>query len=70
MLVAGVIFFINPGKWAEGILENQVATVSEASPTKSRLSESKDCLQALPSESDFNKVKTENNNEYKDFSKQ
>jgi hypothetical protein len=35
-----------------------VATVSEASPTKSRLSESKDCLQALPSESDFNKVKT------------
>ena len=34
-----------------------MATVSEASPTKSRLSESKDCLQALPSESDFNKVK-------------
>lgn len=33
-----------------------MATVSEASPTKSRLSESKDSLQALPSESDFNKV--------------
>ena len=56
--------FINRASGLRRSLERQVATVSEASPTKSRLSESKDCLQALPSESDFNKVNVKKMKKY------